>query len=328
MVNVFLTIDTEVYPLTADWREKRLQADIDRDIYGITPDGEFGLRYQLRVLREHGLKAVFFVEPLFASVPEIGPGPLREIVRLIVDDGHDVQLHVHPEWLDHIPDFGVASGTGLIKDFSADVQYEILSSALANLRDALAGSGAEDRIKVCAFRAGDFAADGATLRAVGRTGLMYDSSYNVGYGRLGTGRLMFQPQFIEDICEVPVSFFEDWPGHFRPMQLGAASYAESVRALERAEDAGWAAFVIVSHSFELLRNRWRAGRPIELRQCVRSRFERLCGYLNESRGRFRTATFSEFAAPAMLTAGVGRPIKGNALATAWRVLEQLSERLR
>jgi hypothetical protein len=33
MLNVFLNIDTEVYPLSADWRAERLRSDMQRDIY-------------------------------------------------------------------------------------------------------------------------------------------------------------------------------------------------------------------------------------------------------------------------------------------------------
>ncbi|MGC2332867.1 MAG: hypothetical protein WA581_15550 [Candidatus Acidiferrales bacterium] len=325
MLNVFLTIDTEVYPLTPNWREMRLRADVDRDIYGVTQDGEFGLRYQLDVLRKHNLKAVFFVEPLFASAPEVGMDPLREIVRLIVHGGHDVQLHPHPEWLPHIPDMKMKGG--VINSYSPDVQKAIIERGLTNLRYALAEVGAQDRVSACAFRAGDFAADSVTLRAVADCGLKYDSSYSVDHGRLGNGKLLVQPEMIGDVCEAPVSFFEDWPGHFRPAQLAAASYAELVRALNRADEAGWSAFVIVSHSFELLKNRRASDRPLGLRRFVRSRFEKLCAFLDRNRRRFQTATFSQLASPQEIISRASRPISGNVLATAMRFGEQLADRL-
>lgn len=328
MLNVLLTIDTEVYPLSPGWRGDRLRPDIDRDIYGVTAEGEFGLRYQLDMLGKHNLKAVFFVEPLFASAPEIGMEPLREVVKLVVDRGHDVQLHAHPEWLDHIPELGMRSGTGLIKDFAAGDQSKILAAAAANLRRAIADVGASERVRVCAFRAGDFAADGATLHALEEIGLNYDSSYNVGYGRLGRGELMMQPQFLGGICEVPVSFFEDWPGHYRPAQLAAASYAELVHALERAERAGWSTFVIVSHSFELLKNRRHATRPVRVRRSVRSRFEKLCAFLDANRNRFEATTFSQFGDPQAILGNAGERLKGRMLCTAMRLGEQLAERLR
>src|SRR5438067_1583499 len=78
MLNVLITIDTEVWPLTPDWRRGGLRRDVDRDMYGRTDRGESGLLYQLEVLKRHGLKAVFFLEPLFAEAA--GMDVLRVVV--------------------------------------------------------------------------------------------------------------------------------------------------------------------------------------------------------------------------------------------------------
>src|SRR5438034_4611872 len=95
-LNVFLTVDTEVWPRTPDWIATGLSPEIDRFIYGVTADGQFGLKYQIDMLNEYGLKAVFLVEALFACI--VGLEPLRKIVSLIQAGGHDVQLHIHTEW--------------------------------------------------------------------------------------------------------------------------------------------------------------------------------------------------------------------------------------
>src|SRR5690606_22024273 len=69
-LNVMITVDTEIWPRCHDWRERRLQGDIARDILGQTPNGRYGIGYQAQLLAQHGLKAVFFVEALFAC--EVG----------------------------------------------------------------------------------------------------------------------------------------------------------------------------------------------------------------------------------------------------------------
>lgn len=117
MLNVFLTIDTETYPKTPNWRETGLSEEIERDIYGATPQGEFGLRYQIEKLNAYGLKAVFFVEALFAC--EVGLAPLRNIVETVQSGGHDVQLHIQPEWVAWMtePILPGVSGDNM-KDFS------------------------------------------------------------------------------------------------------------------------------------------------------------------------------------------------------------------
>src|ERR1017187_6023525 len=103
MLQVLLTIDTEVYPLLKDWKSDRLQRDIARDIYGKIDGEEVGLNYQLRMFAEHGLKATFMVESLFSGCPEVGLDPLKGIVSGILAGGHEVQLHLHTEWVPYVP---------------------------------------------------------------------------------------------------------------------------------------------------------------------------------------------------------------------------------
>ena len=50
----------------------------------------------------HGLKGVFCVEPLFAT--RLGLARLQKMVGLIQDAGHEVQLHLHTEWVDEAND--------------------------------------------------------------------------------------------------------------------------------------------------------------------------------------------------------------------------------
>ena len=107
MLNVFLTIDTEIWPHSQGWPVKALPSDksdfteeISSYIYGTTPKGDFGLPYQIKKFKEHGLKANYFVEALFSN--RVGNSPLTDIVGLIQNYGHDVQLHLHTEWLSEI----------------------------------------------------------------------------------------------------------------------------------------------------------------------------------------------------------------------------------
>src|SRR5207248_1014096 len=98
MLNVFLTFDTEAWPFTPGWRESALDQDLRRDVYGETRQGTFGLEYQLDLLSAHGLKGVFLVEALFACA--VGRELLCKVVKLIQGKGHEVQLHLHPQWLE------------------------------------------------------------------------------------------------------------------------------------------------------------------------------------------------------------------------------------
>lgn len=322
-LKVFLTIDTEVYPMYPDWRDSGLQKDIQRDIYGIAGLGEFGLRYQIKVLNRYGLRAVFFVESLFASSPFVGMKPLHEIVGEIQSSGHDVQLHLHPEWtayipaLSHIPPVPMA-------DLKRDQQRDLFRVGIANLRDAGA-------IIPCAFRAGDYAANLDTLKAASESGITFDSSYNYCYRgsacklAAGCGPLL-QPERLADVCELPISFFEDRPSHHRHAQVCAVSFPEMRSALEKAYEKGWGTFVIVFHSFELIKNR-RSGHDPALRRIVRRRFEDLCRFLSENRTRFQTCVFQGLI-PSDIE--VGQPadmLKGSIVRTLFRYAEQAAGRI-
>ena len=170
---VFLTVDTEVWPWTPNWRDSRLSKDMERDLYGITSEGEFGLRFQIKVLNAHALKAVFFVESLFANA--VGLEPLRETVELIQEQGQDVQVHVHPEWLAYASrSTHHTKVTENMKDFSQNEQVSIISQAIRNLRSC----GAQH---LCAFRAGNYGANWKTLSALTQNNILYDTSYNPCY---------------------------------------------------------------------------------------------------------------------------------------------------
>lgn len=300
-LRVLITIDTEVYPMVEDWRGDALRRDLDRDIYGRTADGdEVGLRFQIETFRRYGIKAVFFVEGLFAHA--VGLEPLRRIVGMVREAGHEVQLHLHPEWLAWMERPPVPSaGRGLITHFDAGEQAVLLGAALDNLRRA----GADG---VSAFRAGDFAANADTLAAVRGHGLRYDTSMNRHYlhslPEYAGHREATQPLALQGLCELPVAYWRTPPFGTRPAQFAAASSGEMRAALNHAHAHGWHSFVIVSHSFEMLsRRRARPVRPVADR-VVKSRFLDLCRFLDRHRDRFATVGFGdlepETAAPPQL----------------------------
>jgi peptidoglycan/xylan/chitin deacetylase (PgdA/CDA1 family) len=154
---VLVTIDAEIAPHTSDWKRDSGRFALDRDVYGITPQGERGLRHQLDVIEQHGLKSVVFVEALNAGV--LGFDLLEEIVGLVQGRGHEVALHIHTEWLSYYPRplLGDRFGRHMC-DFSEDDQQRLIDQGLENLSRVGAG-------RIVALRAGNGGANVATLRA-------------------------------------------------------------------------------------------------------------------------------------------------------------------
>jgi hypothetical protein len=323
-LNVLITVDTEFSPRDFHAGNGEIRALIARDVDGITAEGSFGIGFQMDLLEKHGLRANFQVESLSASA--FGPEQLERIVSDVQKRGHEVQMHVHAEWLEAIsdPELPPFRGRNLVS-YTEDEQTRIVGRGLRNIRAAGAA-------RVCAFRAGNYGANRDTLRAVARNGLRFDTSYNVCYLdptlAAGGSGLLIQPGTIDGVVELPISFFEDWPGHYRPAQLCACSHREMEHALVAAWEAGWNAFVIVSHSFELIKRPKDPMGPAHADRLVIGRMENLCRFLANNRERFRAVVFSELDPAAIAPLPGAKPLRSRMGLTAGRMVEQLLGRIR
>lgn len=322
MLDVLITIDTEAHAIHRDWKFDNLQRDIRRDIEGLVDGRCVGLEYQLDVLAKNTLKATFMVESLFSAVPEVGPDPLKSVIRRIQDGRHDIQLHLHCEWIPYCPALCVPYRGYLQHYYNSSEQEQLISFASERLQEC----GASRPI---AFRAGGFAADEATIHALQRAGFKYDTSFNIDFP--GKCKLPAPPSFgvshkMFGIEEFPVAAFQDFPGHFRPAQICACSENEMTHALEHAEQSAWRHFVIVCHSFEALTGRWEG--KLRIRNEVVTRFEKLCAYLGSHSDRFRTIGFDDLEAVHQDREDLPPAIKGNPLNTVSRMSQQALNRIR
>lgn len=295
MLNVYLTVDTELWPYSEGWPVTALSPDktkFDEEIaacfYGETSEGEFGLPYQIKQLNQYGLKATYFLEPLFAD--RAGCNHLADIVDLIQRNNQEIQLHLHTEWLSEINDPTIpVHFKQYMHQFTLDEQVALIAKGIRSLQAA----GVK---KLHAFRAGSYGANRDTLRAVAQNGLLFDSSYNPCYlgedCKIDLSEQLLQPRKLENIWEFPISFFQDYPNHWRHAQLAACSATEMETALLDAWRQGWFSFVIILHSFELIKGR-NAGKLSSPDKLNISRFNHLCKFLSDHDDKFRTAVFSE-----------------------------------
>ena len=285
MPEVLITVDTELssrlhragIPVTEN---------IERSILGQVDGKEYGINWLMDRLEASALKGVFFVDPLPALV--FGQHVVDRMVEPILSRGHDVQLHLHTEWLQWAVDPPTPRTGRNIRDFCLDEQIALIGLA----RDLLVRTGAPPPT---AFRAGNFGANDDTLAALGALGIRWDSSLNAAYlGRdcgIDLSRDAIDPVKVGDVYEVPVAGIWDLPGHFRPAQVCAMSAREMKEALQHAVTTGAHSFCIVTHSFEMLsRDRQRPNRA------VMRRFETLCNLVSRL-PKLRSATFLDISPP-------------------------------
>lgn len=316
-MDVFITVDVEIW--CDDWKyiDSQFPIAMRRYIHGETPRGNYGLPFQLDVLDDHSLNAVLFVEPLFAS--HFGIEPLQKIIGLIAERGQEVQLHLHPEWVDEAKTpLPVNSDIKRphMRQFSLDEQ-----TVLIELGKQLIEQAGGDTPN--AFRAGNFGLNRDTLTALSRNDITFDSSYNGSYfgteSGLSPDQLLTEPCLFDGVYEYPMTVFKDGTGRLRHAQLTACSSTEMESLLWEALEHGRNAFVILSHGFELLNT--TQTRPD---WTVIKRFKRLCEFLEKNSDCFNVRGFRDLDGHSQ--PNHPSPLNSSLIHTGMRVIEQLMRR--
>ena len=266
MTHALVTVDTE---LSSSRQAAGLSArdNLAVSITGRTGSGDFGVGWQMDRMDEQGIKGVYFVDPMPGLVH--GPDIVAEMVEPILARGHEVQLHIHTEWLEWAKVSPVEGRTGRnIGDFDRADQIALIGWA----RDALVTAGVP---APTAFRAGNFGANDDTLAALAALGIGWDSSFNADYAgrdcRISLPAETVEPVALDAVWEAPVAGIWDMPGHFRPAQVCALSAWEMRAGLGHAATTRAHSFVVVTHSFEMLSRDRQRPNP-----AVMKRFTALC----------------------------------------------------
>lgn len=317
MLNVFITVDVEIWCDGWTGIDAKFPRAFQHYVYGRTDRGEFGLRYQADMLREHGLIGVFFVEPLFSG--RFGLDPLTEIVTLLREREQEIQLHLHTEWVDEWPTPLFADGRGkrqFLHLFSRDEQRLLIAEGMRRLKQA----GADP---VNCFRAGSFGFNADTLDALAECGISFDSSYNAtAFGLdsgVASGETLTDVHRERGVTEYPMTVYDTGFGRLRHAQLGACSWAELEHLLWKALEEGRNSFVLLSHGFELL-----TPSKSEPDRIVASRFQELCRFLDRHRDLFHVRGFKNLSEVQVMSQP--SPLCGSAWLSMRRNLEQLYRR--
>ncbi|HEX8258111.1 MAG TPA: polysaccharide deacetylase [Allosphingosinicella sp.] len=302
---VLLTVDTEL-----TWRHYARGASWQENFACAYEAAGAGVPYQLDLLRAHGLKACFFVDPMPALV--YGLEPVRRMVAPILEAGQEVQLHLHSFW--HcLANGGAEQGKFELTGFNPLDQRDLIATA----RDLLVEAGAPPPV---AFRSGSYAADEITLDALASLGIRYDSSHNGSHhpwpSALPLDPALIAPVEHRGVVEVPVGQIEDGDGKLRHLQVTALSFSEFRAALLHAADHGHPLTTIVSHSFELATRDGLRPNPV-----LKLRFERLCAFLADERAQLPTAHFTDLGGLPLGRAAA--PLPSQPVRRARRMAEQL-----
>lgn len=225
--------------------ETRTHGDSSQDISGVIPGypGNFGIEKIMDVLEEQQARGTFFLNAY--EVAKHGEDVVRSAARLIHERGHDLELHTHPRPMFRF--YGMSQA-------SFDEQNAILEKGIMLLKGWTGG-------KVVAHRAGAFAANTDTVRAVAAVGLQADCSLSAGshvsvplVAELGASNAM---QRVDDAWEIPMTCFDQvriGPWHSRRiLDIEGCSLPEIKHVTRWAIRHRLPTVCILMHSFSLSR---------------------------------------------------------------------------
>ena len=330
MVKIFITIDVETSIGGAFAKPDKLRpVGADKRIYGQIGNREFGIPLIIDILNKHNLKATFFVEPFCSFY--FGEKIIKEICHYILNRGHDVQLHLHPNYqIFKCPDWQErAKRKELFPDIIAKYTLDEQINLIKQGKKILEKYG----VKPIAFRAGCFGANLNTLMALKENDFLIDSSYNLSFlgktcflhplhltshlsrftshlSPLTSHVLRLTPHLsrltylndltlINGIYELPITNYYDFKiGNFkrlRTLDICAVSFYEMKKILRYALKKGPKHITFILHSFSLIKKRdvqYKTARPNFI---VINRFKKLCEFLSRNKNLFKVITLSQFA---------------------------------
>lgn len=246
-----ISIDVEAQPARAE------SAHIDRLIWGRFGNAESGLAQMMASAERNGARVTTYFD--YAEQYLYGDS-MVDVAREIHRRGHDLQLHLHPEFLSD--DFFKKRGTGRVHGLTEvkPADAKILAEFLVNAQTEVTGRQA------LAFRGGGYRFNHSLLRALYEEGVRVDSSYNPSRPTQPVN-VGFHKQFRwqDSTFEVPVSnvFGFSNPEHhldynFNSQALWGKSPEDSVARHRRYLDLFYATYgddalaVLVLHSWSLL----------------------------------------------------------------------------
>lgn len=289
-INVFITVDTE-HSIGGAFRDKNLKpVGNEKRIWGKIGDKSFGIPLIMDIAETFDIRLTFFVEVL--NKHYFGEDETKKVCEYILKRGHDVQLHLHPNYLNfRLNNPQEKAYSDLIGAYSTEKQVELIKEGM----EILVRSGVSRPI---AFRAGCFGANEETLQALKATGVLIDSSYNkayVGDTCLLDNRQINDLTYLNEIWEFPITNFVESTKvrakRFKPLDINGVNFQEMKSVLNQAKEGGPRNITIVLHSFSFLKPYDVQYHKVRPRWNVIRRFRKLCQYLSEKSDVFEVRAF-------------------------------------
>lgn len=289
-VNVFITVDTE-HSIGGAFRDPNLKpVGNEKRVFGKIGDAAYGIPLIMDIADSCRLPVTFFVEVL--NKHYFGEDETKKVCKYIIDSEHDIQLHLHPNYLNFTRS---DPGELYFKDNMYCYNFSKQIGLINQGKELLIKYGVKRPI---AFRAGNFAADNNTLVALKENGFLIDSSYNNCYLGENCKLNVFKINDVyrmEGIWEFPVTNFVEFTGlrskRYMPLDINGVSFEEMKLVLSQAKSHGPKNITVIMHSFSFIKTYDAQYNKVRPRRYVIRRFEKLCRFLCENSDDFEVRTF-------------------------------------
>lgn len=215
---------------------------VEKLIWGDAEGQRVGIEYFVKELNSRNIKGIFFVD--FAEAWSYGKDKIAEVVNFIVNNGHSVGMHIHP---DHILD----KNRLFLFEYSYFEQKEIITKC-TDLYVEILG------YRPISFRAGKYGANHDTLKIIDELGYKFDFSqfYKQKWCGIIPEVAYVLPQNYNRLVEFPVTVFKslDFLGYKKFDKIDSTMnyklFEDILRMYEKTNDE-----IVVSlfyHSFSFL----------------------------------------------------------------------------
>ncbi|HEX3174175.1 MAG TPA: hypothetical protein VHQ43_08160 [Solirubrobacterales bacterium] len=251
---LMFTIDTECSVL----RQPNPDPDrvVDELIFGDFGNGgpPGGIALQMDLLEHFGFRGCFFVDVLMEY--EHGQHALERTIEAIVERGHEVELHIHPEHLEWSADPDATRVAAELRGGGMQPQnvFRHVLELSVDLFERRVGR------PPLAYRAGAYRISDAHFPVLEDFGIRIDSSVQPYFNSRVADwmRTRTQPFRVGGVLEIPPTFvlLNDRPDAWETRALAPSfGLGDPVSTLPASPNAPPLVATLVSHSFQLLRCR-------------------------------------------------------------------------
>ena len=248
-----------------------------------------GIQDVLDVLKKYETAATFFTEALNTNY--FGNEEMGLHVKKMLEDGHDVQLHAHPCWLEFKnPDWRESvKGRKISDTFGGKDVAEIIKDLEYCIQTFDSWNAPRPR----AFRAGNLFAVKELYEALNKTGFSLASNVGLGVHTPVDPELRIEnsTRKIHDVIELPVTSFLSMGARKKSLTITGVSFSELTSVMEECIKNGVRNIVILTHVHEYIK--WsKNGLVVRKNRINLSRLEKLCKFVNEHES-LKFSTFGE-----------------------------------